>query len=92
MFWFTGLIQHSKIPSKQNKLPDKTGEKDVVSDLEIWAKKYPKIVSQEENKFKIIPNTFFSNYVVLFFTAIWRCFSQVFVHKKDIQPKQILLL
>ena len=35
---------------KTKKLPDKTGEKDVVSDLDILAKKYPKIVSQEENK------------------------------------------
>ena len=33
-------------------LPDKTGEKNVVSDLAISAQKYPKIVTQEEKKFQ----------------------------------------
>ena len=47
--WLKCLVQHSNIPSKQNKLLGKTGEKkmNVVSDLAISAKKYPKIVTQE---------------------------------------------
>ena len=32
---FKCLMQHSDIPSKQNKLPDKTGKINVVSDLAI---------------------------------------------------------
>ena len=47
MFCFTCLVQHSNIPSKKI-LPDKTGEKNVVSDLAISAQKYPNIVTQEE--------------------------------------------
>ena len=51
MFCFPCLVQHSKIPSKKI-LPDKTGEKNVVSDLAISAQKYPNIVTKEENKFQ----------------------------------------
>ena len=51
MFWFSCLVQHSNIPSKQNKLTNKTGEKNVVSDLAISTQKYPKVVTQEEKKF-----------------------------------------
>ena len=56
-------MQHSNIPSKKI-LPDKTGEKNVLSDLAISAQKYPKIVTQEEKKFQSIHNTIFQNYVV----------------------------
>ena len=36
MFCFVCLVQHSNIPSKQKKiLPDKTGEKNILSDLAI---------------------------------------------------------
>ena len=48
-------------------LPDKTGEKIVVSDLPISAQKYPKFVTQKEKKFQEIHNTIFQNYI--FFTA-----------------------
>ena len=44
-------MQHSNISSKQNKLPNKTGENNVVSDLAISAQKYPTVVTQEEKKF-----------------------------------------
>ena len=48
MFQFTCLMQHLDMQAIQNKLPDKTGEKNVVSDLAISAQKYPKIVTQQE--------------------------------------------
>ena len=46
-------------------LPDKTGKKNVLSDLAILAQKYPKIVTQEEKKFQSIHNNSFQNYSVL---------------------------
>ena len=54
-------MQHLNIQPKQNKLPDKTEEKNVVSYLAIYAQKYPNIVTQEENKFQSIHNTIFQN-------------------------------
>ena len=42
-------------------LPDKTGEKNVVSYQAISVQKYPKIVTQEEKKFQKIHNTTFKN-------------------------------
>ena len=71
--FFTCSVQHSNIPSKK-KLPDKTGEKNAVSDLAILAQKYPKIVSQEEKKFQEIHNTVFQNYVV-FYSILTLCFT-----------------
>ena len=50
-FCFICLVQHSNIHEKKI-LPDKTGEKNVASDLAISAQKYPKIVTQEEKKFQ----------------------------------------
>ena len=50
-FCYTCLVRHSNIPSKKI-LPDKTGEKNVVSYLPISAQKYPKIATQEEKKFQ----------------------------------------
>ena len=47
MFCFICLVPHSNIPSKPKILPDKTGEKNVLSDLAISAQKYSKIVTQE---------------------------------------------
>ena len=43
---------------------DKTGEGNVVSDLAISAQKYPKIVTQEKEKFQGIRDSVFQNYVV----------------------------
>ena len=43
---------------------NKTGEGNVVSDLAISAQKYPKIVTQEKEKFQGIRDTVFQNYVV----------------------------
>ena len=77
MFCFTCLLEHSNIPSTKKILPDKTGEKNAVSDLAIAAQKYPKIVTQEEKKFQEIHNTVFQNYVVFYgiltlcFTCLW---------------------
>ena len=57
--------------------PDKTGEKNALSDLAISAQKYPKIVTQEEKKFQEIHNTVFQNHVVFYgiltlcFTCLW---------------------
>ena len=48
MFQFTCLMQRLDMQAIQNKLPDKTGEKNVVSDLAISVQKYPKIVTQQE--------------------------------------------
>ena len=57
---------------------DKAGEKNFLSDLAISAKKYSKIVTQEEKKFQSIHNTIFQNYIgffngvlTLFFTCLW---------------------
>lgn len=89
MFHFICLVQHSNIPSKQkNIIPDNNGEKNVSSDLAISAQKYPKIVTQEDKKFQSIHTLFFKT--TLFFKAFWRCFSHVYGHKKDLQPKQKL--
>jgi hypothetical protein len=51
--------------------PDKTGEKNVVSDLAISPQKYPKIVTQEEKKIQEIHTTVFQNYVVFPEKEIW---------------------
>ena len=59
---FSATLKHT-IKAKKI-LPDKTGEKNVSSDLAISAQKYPKIVTQEEKKFQSIHNTIFQNYVV----------------------------
>ena len=57
---FSATLKHTI----KKKLPDKTGEKNFVSDLAISAQKYPKIVTQEKKKFQEIHNTVFQNYVV----------------------------
>ena len=73
-YMFSATLKHT-IKTKKI-LPDKTGEKNVLSDLAISAQKYPKIVTQEEKKFQSIHNTIFLNYVVfygvltLFFTCL----------------------
>ena len=51
MFWLKCLVQHLNTQPKQIKLPDKLGEKNVVSDLAILTHKYPKFVTQEEKKY-----------------------------------------
>ena len=48
-YMFSAKLKHT---IKQKILPDKTGEKNVVSDLTISAKQYPKIVSLEKKKFQ----------------------------------------
>ena len=45
---------------------DKTGEGNVVSDLEISAQKYPKIVTQEKEKFQGIRVVFLWSFDVVF--------------------------
>ena len=64
---FSELLKHT-IKTKII-LSDKTGERNVLSDLATLAQKYPKIVTQEEKKFQSINNTIFQNYVGFFFTA-----------------------
>ena len=73
IFYFTCLVQHSNISSNKT-LPDKTGKKNVVSDLAISAQKYPNIVTQEEKKFQEIHNTVFQNYF-LFYGILTLCFT-----------------
>ena len=51
----------------KQKYYQKTGEKNVASDLVISAQKYPKSVTQNDKKFQEIHNTVCQNYVV--FTA-----------------------
>ena len=62
---FSATLKHT-IKTKKI-LPDKTGEKNVLSDLAISAQKYPKIVTQEEKKFQSIHTLFFKT--TLFFKA-----------------------
>ena len=82
---FSATLKHT-IKTKKI-LPDKTGEKNVLSDLAISAQKYPKIVTQEEKKFQSIHNTIFQNYVKIFYGVLTLFFLHVYGHKKDLQRK-----
>ena len=46
---FSATLKHT---IKKKLIPDKTGEKNIVADLSISAKKYPKIVTQKEEKYQ----------------------------------------
>jgi hypothetical protein len=54
---------------------DKTGEWNVVLDYAISAQKYPKIVTQEKEKFKESPTVVLK--LCPFFMESWRHFSNV---------------
>ena len=77
---FSAILKHT-IQTKIVFL-DKTGKKNFLSDLAISAKKYPKMVTQEEKKFQSVHNTFFQNYIGFFSLALWHCSSHVYWHKK----------
>ena len=64
---------------------DKTGEGNVVSDLAISPQKYPKIDTQEKEKFQGICDTVFQNYVIFLWSFdivlhMFKCINQTF-HK-----------
>ena len=66
---------------------DKTGEWNVVLDYAISAQKYPKIVTQEKEKFQGIRDSVFQNYVVFLrsFDVVFhmfRCINQKFHQNK----------
>ena len=66
---------------------DKTGEGNVVLDYAISAQKYPKIVTQEKEKFKESPTVFFSLVFLRSFDVVFhmfRCINQTFHQNKKI--------
>ena len=71
VFHMLGLIYQTFNQNKKCSL-DKTGEGNVVLDYAISAQKYPKIVTQEKEKFKESPTVVFKT--MLFFYAVLTSF------------------
>ena len=86
MFRFICLVQHSNIPSKQKKYYQTIMEKRMFR--QIWRfqlRNTLKLSHKKKRNFN--QSTHYFSKLRSFFKAFWRCFSHVYGHKKDLQPK-----
>ena len=78
-------MQHFDMQAIQNKLLDKTGEKNSMSDLAILAQKYSKIVTQQEIFGNQSTTLFFKTKSILWHFLLFFTFLCAL---KDLQPKR----
>ena len=70
MFWLKCLVHHLNTQPKQNKLPDKLGEKNVVSDLAISTHKYLKLSHKKKRNINQSTSLLCLHCFMLFLTYI----------------------